>query len=629
MSRFLRFAFVCGFLLLMSIMIACGTNPTPAPQGSNPVTQQPVQQPTVGVQPAPVVVEAPRDIKATTSFGVEYLNAVPMTQVVKAKRAPVRESKPTKIPVITWGADEATIYANGNSRTTQPGSIFDQEGLNIELFREDNFVRAVDRVISGETPYLRGTTDMIMSALEALRAQGIEMEVIYVLSRSTGGDTITVRSDMVRTAADLCGKPIGVQLYGPHMYYLATVLKDLAGCPDSIKNVRWLRELTLPPYELPLFKAPNQKVAVDPASAMQSDTGLAAVTVISPDMMILTAGNTVGIGGESAKWAKLLLSTKTCGQCIFDWYGVRKDYIDTHYQEVQAFVHGLLRGQEALVEFFNASSQHQSEYNVAVRAMAQILRDNEQLTADVEGMYADMTFMGYRGNVEFFTDPNNQRGFEFIKKEVQDALIGYGLLSGSVSITYTKWAYNALAKDLKDTAGVVAPKYDPAKVQQVVQEREAHGKASEGVLLEFEINFAPQQSTFDAAQYGVQFDRVISLAATYPGAIIVVEGHADRDGYDELKKQGVPEQVLNNSKQSAKNLSLSRANAVRDSVIVYAKSRNLTLDPTQFTVVGAGFDKLKYANPKSEAEWLLNKRVIFRIIQVESELDRFTPKSGQ
>jgi ABC-type nitrate/sulfonate/bicarbonate transport system substrate-binding protein/outer membrane protein OmpA-like peptidoglycan-associated protein len=544
-----------------------------------------------------------------------------MTQMVKAKRAPVRESKPTKVPVITWGADEATILANGNSRTTQPGSIFAQEGLNIELFREDNFARAVDKVISGETPYLRGTSDMIMSALEALKAQGIEMEVIYVLSRSTGGDTITVRSDMVKTAADLCGKPIGVQLYGPHMYYLATVLKD-AGCPESVKNVRWLRELTLPPYD-------PKGVTVDPASAMQRDIGLAAVTVITPDMLALTAGDTIGTGAEGVKGAKKLLSTKTGGNIIFDWYAVRKDYLDSHRAEVQAFAHGLLRGQEALVELFNAQSQRQGEYNAAVRVMAQILRDNEQLIADVEGMYLDMTFMGYRSNVAFFTDTNNLRGFEVIKKEVQDALLGYGLLSGPVSITYTKWDYNALAKGLKDTAGVVATKYDPVKVQQVVQEREVQGRAGEGILFEFEINFLPNQKAFDVEQYATKFDQVVSLAAKYPGAIIVVEGHADRDAYDKLKSQRVSDQVLNNSKQYAKNLSLGRAIEVRDSVIVYAKSRNLTLDPTQFTVVGSGFDKLKYISPKSEVEWLANKRVVFRIIQVESELDRFTPKSGQ
>ena len=39
-------------------------------------------------------------------------------------------------------------------------------------------------------------------------------------------------------------------------------------------------------------------------------------------------------------------------------------------------------------------------------------------------------------------------------------------------------------------------------------------------------------------------------------------------------------------KQAAKNLSLSRSVAVRDSVIGYAREKGITLDASQFAVVG-------------------------------------------
>ena len=90
--------------------------------------------------------------------------------------------------------------------------------------------------------------------------------------------------------------------------------------------------------------------------------------------------------------------------------------------------------------------------------------------------------------------------------------------------------------------------------------------------------------------------------------------------------------MLGRTQQSAKNLSLSRAIAVRDSVIAYAKSQGVALDPTQFAVVGHGITQPKTGicgsepcAPKSEQEWQSNMRVEFRIIQMEAEASAFKP----
>jgi outer membrane protein OmpA-like peptidoglycan-associated protein len=90
--------------------------------------------------------------------------------------------------------------------------------------------------------------------------------------------------------------------------------------------------------------------------------------------------------------------------------------------------------------------------------------------------------------------------------------------------------------------------------------------------------------------------------------------------------------VLKRVKQSAKNLSLTRANAVRDAVIAYANAQNITLDESQFATIGHGILKPKNGMcgadpcaPKTEKQWRDNMRVEFRIIQVEAESDVFQP----
>jgi outer membrane protein OmpA-like peptidoglycan-associated protein len=102
--------------------------------------------------------------------------------------------------------------------------------------------------------------------------------------------------------------------------------------------------------------------------------------------------------------------------------------------------------------------------------------------------------------------------------------------------------------------------------------------------------------------------------------------------YLRAKRDGSPDVVLGRTQQSAKNLSLSRAIAVRDSLIAYAKTQGVSLDPTQFAVVGHGITQPKTGicgsdpcPPKTEADWQSNMRVEFRILQVEAEASAFKP----
>ncbi len=629
MSRFLRFA-LGGFviLLLMSFAIACGAGKAPTPtqqQGGNPTTapQPTAARPTIQAQPTTVVVPAPPGIKTNHPAGIEYLDAVHMTEVVNAKKAPMRTtpSGATKVCMITWGADEATVLANGD-RTTQQGSPFAREGLKIELCREDNPVRAVEKVISGETPYLRGTKDMISDTLEVLKEQGIEMVEIYLLSRSTGGDTMVCRNDMVKTAADLKGRYVGLQLYGPHMYYLARIVKDAGLTMGDIK-IRWLRELTIPSYD-------TKGVAVDPMSAMQRDPTLACVMVISPDMMALTSGGNVGTGAESSvKGAFTLITTKDGPNIIYDVYVVRKDYLDAHRAEVQKFVHGLMVATEEQIDLFNQQTQRQTEYRNFVRIASAILRDNEQLTADIEGMYADMTFAKYAGNIQFYSGQGATRTFDVLTRETQEALIGYGLLSGYVTLDHAHWDYAVLAQGLRDTAGVTVPKFDPVKVQQYVATERVSEQAG---VHQFPIYFGAGEVDFSTEQYKADLDKVIEWASVYSGALIVIEAHVDPGHYNTRKQSNDPAPVLASIKQSAAVQSEKRARAAHSAIIARANERGVAINSSQFTILPLGFEKAVNPNtispdasggkdPDMVRKRAENRRVIVKIIRVTAELE--------
>ncbi|MEJ2395990.1 MAG: ABC transporter substrate-binding protein, partial [Candidatus Thiodiazotropha sp.] len=530
----------------------------------------------------------------------------------------VRDYKPRtpiKVPIITWGGDIATILANGDAKRTRKGSIFASAGLDLELVRQDVFSRQVASYMKGETPYLRGTLGMINMASELLASDPrTKPVVIYQLTWSAGGDALAVNSK-IRTAADLKGKTIGVQAYGPHVYYMSRLLAD-AGLSLKDVSLKWYPDLT--------------GTDNTPMAAMQTGQ-VDAAFVITPDAMLLTSGGTVGTGAEgSVRGARILLSTRTANRVISDVYVVRSDYLQKNRSQVEAFVKGLMQGAEKLRQM--AGSKGSGAYKKTFTSAAELLLDSPLAVADAEGLYGDCQFVGWQGNVDFFNNPSFPRSQQRLTGEIQSSLATLGLLSKRAPMEQAGWDYNQLKQGLKYAERSESPRFDSAQVTSVIARKQQQGTLQEGELFSFEIFFEPNQNTFSADLYQGSFDKVIEFSSTYGGALITVEGNSDPLGYLRKKKDGETSIVLGRVKQAAKNLSLSRAMAVRDSISQYAAQKGITLDPSQFAVVGHGISKPKNGicgqdpcAPRTEKEWRDNMRVEFRILQVEAESAVFNP----
>lgn len=546
-----------------------------------------------------------------------YVQSPPLATALAGAKVGAVASGPVQVPLITWGGDLATIVANGNQASTARGSAFAAEGLDLRLVREDVFAKQVEAYLSGRSPYLRGTLGMIHSAADVLnkdpRTQPV---VIYQMTWSAGGDALVVKSG-IGSAKDLRGKTIALQAYGPHVDYLTKILADAGLSPADVK-LRWVPDLT---------GSDNAPMA----ALQQADVD--AAFVIIPDALALTAGGSVGTGAEgSVKGARILLSTKTANRIIADVYAVRSDYLQANRKAVEGFVHGLLVGEEKLRSLVREKASKGAEYRAAMTAGARLLLDSEQAIADTEGLYADAEFVGHAGNVQFFATPSYPRNLERLGSEIQTAFAGLGLVKGGAALASAGWSYERLAQGLANVGQGEAQRFDEGQVAAVVTRKQQQGTLSEGELFSFEIYFQPNQNGFSPDLYQDAFAKVVDLASTYGGALITVEGHSDPLEYLRAKKDGKPEVVLGQVKQATKNLSLTRSVAVRDSIIGFAETKGISLDQSQFAVVGHGISAPKSGvcgvdpcAPKSEREWRDNMRVEFRLIQVEAEASVFKP----
>ncbi|NVJ58994.1 MAG: ABC transporter substrate-binding protein [Gammaproteobacteria bacterium] len=550
-------------------------------------------------------------------FAQNYVDNKPMQDVVSGKVGQVYTGQVTEVPIISWGGDIATIHANGDAVITKKGSIFDQLGLNVRLIRQDVFSKQVEDYLAGKSPYLRGTVGMITQAADLLNKNAkTKPVVIYQMTWSNGGDAFVVK-DNIKSAADLKGKTIAIQAYGPHTDYLIRILKDSGLSLNDVK-IKWTRDLT--------------GTDSTPMEAFY-EGNVDAAFVIIPDALALTSGGNIGTGSEaSVKGAKILMSTKTANRVIADIYAVRADYLKTNRADVEKFVRGLMLGQEALDKLVASKNKQSDDYRKMIKGAALALLDSESAVADAEGMYADAEFVGFDGNVKFLNNAQYPRNLDKLNAEAKSGLSQLGLASKSASVVGVDWDFGFLKAGLTNIGKAEAPKFDSDKVAEVVTRKQQQGSLDDGELFSFEVFFQPNQSNFSASLYEDSFKRVIDLASTYGGAVITVEGHSDPMGYLRKKKANVPEVVLGQTKQSARNLSLSRAQAVRDSIIEFAKKDGLSLDASQFATIGHGIAMPNTGvcgadpcAPKNETEWRSNMRVVFRIIQVEAEADVFAP----
>jgi ABC-type nitrate/sulfonate/bicarbonate transport system substrate-binding protein/outer membrane protein OmpA-like peptidoglycan-associated protein len=564
---------------------------------------------------------------AIRADAVEYTTAHPLATAITTPVKDCAKFSQLPVPIIAWGGDMPTIYANGSTEATSPGSLFAKQNLSVKLYREDRLAKQIEDFLSCKTPFLRGTLGMVAQATDVLNADPrTKPVVIYQLTWSEGGDVLVVK-DGIKEPKDLTGKKIVLQAYGPHVDYLATVLKS-AGIPLSDVTIQWVKDITA-----------GDKGSVDPAKAFREDPSVRAAFVISPDANALTSGGKIGTGAEdSVKGAHVLLSTKTASRIIADVYVVRRDWFDANQDTVFAFVHALMLAQEASAKLMS-DKQPKKTYDDFIKASAKMLLGSADSTADAEGMWGDARFVGWKGNVQFLADDNFPRNLAKLSVEASEALIALKLITKPVSLAAGALDYARLSEGLAGIAGIEASRFSRDAVEKLVRDRQQTDKMGEGRLFSFEIRFAPNQQAFTADLYGAEFDRVIGLMSTYGGALLTIEGHADTLEYLKRKQANGTTEELSRMKQGAKNLTLQRANAVRDALLDYARHKGQTLDPNQFATVGDGFMKPNVPGcvfdkdgditakcaPRTKDEWDAMRRVVFGVVSVESEADTFQP----
>ncbi|MEZ6087311.1 MAG: hypothetical protein R3C05_04640 [Pirellulaceae bacterium] len=566
---------------------------------------------------------------------------------------PVADQSTLNVPFITWGGDVATFHANGGLET-KPGSLYAKQNLKVKLAAGDDFVQQVRDYMSGKTPFLRGTMRMLGQASEVIASDPRTKPVVVLQLSWSAGDHIVSRGKF-KTLNDLKqdGKKakIACQQGGPHVGLLYDAL-DAARLTREDVEIVFVTDLTGPD---------------GPADAFRNDPSIDACCVITPDMIGLTGGlESSGTGAEgSVEGARVLVSTQNMSRSIADVYAVRSDWYEKNSETVKKFVAGYLAATNDVLKLrddFEKTQKMPAGYRELL-AMSQSIFGEEvlpTLEVDAHGLLLDCRFVGLPGQIAFFQQSGNLSGFDAKLTAALDLATKWGYAKSRNGFEKAEFDYQRMAE-----LGGIEFKQPEQKIaaESVTMFPE---DLSSDTIVSFTINFKPNQTDFPVDQYGAEFNRALQSASTFGGAAVVIRGHSDpTKTLVNLIKAGMSKGVIRRSgtsgnyqyfiktpqgskplnleqtqelvdliqtgafegagespmqtMQAAMNLSLSRAEEVKDAIVKYAKDSGINVNLSQLAPVGAGISDPLVSKPSSIEEAMQNMRVEFRIVKVAPE----------
>ncbi len=554
----------------------------------------------------------------------------------------VTSTSPLQVPFITWGGDMPTFYANGNSLTTQPGSIFHKLGLNIKLVNGDDPYQQTRDYMTGKSPFLRGTlTDMVGQASEVIASDPRTKGVAFLhMTWSTGGDNC-VAGKNVKSINDI--KIVYAQRGGPHPGLIDDALKSAKRDWSDIKVI-WAKDLTGDNGPAAMFrKDPNRDDAV--------------CFVITPDMIGLTGGrDMVGTGKETVKGAHVLhgASTAQLSRSIADFYICRKDFYDANEELVTKYVAGYLKAVEEVIDIKNKYEVGGSpEYTKLLQFAKDTFGEEACPTLDdAHGLLSDCTFVGYGGQIAFFREKGNLHGFEALNKKMMDLATKLGYVNTRCALIPADMDYDSptFLSYLTKTGIQRKEKFRAEALQEEIEALSIGALDERTLLPPFTIEFDPNEDVFSEERYGAEFQRVVEQIDKYGNAAIAIRGHADPSltlynlvnaGKQKgiIQQRGTPGNYtyslngksldLTSTKeiirmieegifdgatgkdcnpreiaQAALNKSVERTESVRKAIIKYAESKGLHIDKSQIQTVGVGIREPFIAKPSGKPETL-------------------------
>jgi len=464
---------------------------------------------------------------------------------------------PLKVSIVSFHGYAPALVASGKSLTTQPGSIFARQGVNVQFIIQDDIPTLTTIFESGTAQCAWRTSDFWAQEQPNLRNSGHDARAIMIVDNTQGADAVIARDANIRRIEDLAGHTVALLQFTPShgMVIDAVANSSLTGRKKSTVKYVYI----------------NAEEGTAGVRAAFESGSVDAAALWDPDLSLAV---------QKVSGAHVIYSTKTASNLIYDVIVCDKRYLDDsrNTNAFQGFVAGWLEG-------VTASRAAPDEAVAALLQTEQFfaLLAKEQGRDFVKGLFGNLVWTGLDENARALGLVGGTNHYERVYRTFDGIYRAAGALANPSSPVINpqdsfdyRFVQALLSKDKAAQTAAAKPEFTFSEGER---ERAVQGPAA--VTKPIVVSFTTGSATLNKRAQKTVDDEMVPFIENNGSAYFELSGNTDSTGARDT------------------NLRLSHARA--QAVVDYLVSQ-WDFDRTRFQVTGHGSDRplCDESNPGTE-----------------------------
>lgn len=407
-----------------------------------------------------------------------------VTNKVEMSKPAVKDDRTTiNLSLDEWVGWKSIVDAN-QGLTTQPGSIFDELGLNVNISIINDATDSSNALIKGDLDAAGYTTNRLAFLSNKFADAGEEVVVPVYTNYSNGGDGI-IAKDHIQSVDDLVDAKIGVPQFSEAHTLVAWFVQNSDLTEEQQAEIM---------NNLILFDTPDD--AAKAFFAGQVDVACTWQPYLSQ--------------AEEMAGGHILFDTTTSSKLIMDCIVFDKDFAEMNAETVTKFIDGVLQ----------AESMYTIEFNAIRDVMPMFSAESDD---SIKAAAADADLAGYKENIEILKVD--------APMVYQDMCEIWTYLGETVDAS--------MATDLFDTSYIepLKEKYSSTVENEekfeMTEEQQISAKEATALLKKScTINFVTDTANFlDSTEAAATLKEFVEIAQVLDGAVITIEGNINSASY--------------------------------------------------------------------------------------------------
>lgn len=450
---------------------------------------------------------------------------------------------PLKVSFVSFHGYAPALLANGNSLTTQPGSIYDKEGLSVEFLIQDDIPTLATNFGTDTVQCSWRTIDFWAQEQPGLIGSGYDGRMVMVVDNTRGGDAVVARGD-INSIEDLAGKKVALLQYTPSDWLLRYAIDQSSLSGKKKSSIDYV-----------YVNAAEGTAGVRSAFVSKQ---VDAEVLWEPDL---------SLSMESDPTAHVIYSTALATNLIYDGMVCDKRVLDAHPDVIQKFVTGWMKG----VTVASADKEKATDALVSTEPFFTDLAQQKS-RGFISGLYKGILWTDLSENIRVLGLTGDTNHFSRIYSTADKTWREAGAIANpNAPVINPNDAFDyRFVKSLadEDTAAKEASKVPEYTFSAEEQTKAVAQEAK--VTKPVSINFDTGSSDLTKRAEKVIDDSVVPLIESMGSAYFTIEGNTDSTG------------------GAASNTKLSKARA--DAVATYLVGQ-WEFPKERFKVVGNGPSK--------------------------------------